>query len=243
MTRDRDNRRKTPPRGFPVYIDPEATPPPTEIPHSLRAYETLPPQIADHLRQHASKLDELTQAIGRVWDARDANEEISTIKGQLSEITGLIQESARHGAKLEQLMPMVRALTAHVDSLDRIVVKLGARSDQHWTHDWPRMIRQMDELDKRVDKVDDIGTDLTHRITAANDRSERVTQENQKLKTEEANVLKVILDRLHKLETEKDKKEAVSKALAKQERKKSVVASGATGAVVAIVAKLLERFT
>lgn len=143
-------RTKTNPRidtSIPVEIDPELTPPPGLPPEHLDQLS-----VEDQLTVLRSGAKEHAEAIGRVWDARNLNENVVGIGKDVAELGALMREF---------MMPAVKTLLGRVDSIERANSASAARQDRFWAHEWPSALKTLDtigqhmgRMEKDVDRVE-----------------------------------------------------------------------------------------
>jgi hypothetical protein len=114
-----ESRRRTPPAGSPVHIDPEITPPPQEPPRpeTLRGFELIDEAVQVQLANLATGLGQVTEALGKVWDARKDADKLTRIDEKLGTLAGYATE--HHTLLHQQVWPAVKELMKATDELSR----------------------------------------------------------------------------------------------------------------------------
>lgn len=138
--------RPTPPRGYPLPIDPELTPPP--IPVELDADADMEQQ----LRQLAEGLGQNTAAIGKLWDARKDSGRIDKLDAKLD---GLANDLAAMTALLKGFLePQMKAVHTHLRYLAGRLAKEDGLSEAFYSREWPSALKTIEKLDGHVDALD-----------------------------------------------------------------------------------------
>ena len=138
--------RKTPPRGYPLHVDPELTPPPSEPPRpeSLDGYDRIEPEVRDQLRLLADGLGDVTAAIGKVWNSRNDSARIERLEAK---IDGFSKMTTQHAAQLDEfVMPAVKSLMGRVDLLLSGQERRNSQLEQFFEKELPRVERLLDGL-------------------------------------------------------------------------------------------------
>ena len=116
----RRDQRRTPPKGIvPVHVDPELTPPPQlpPPPSEHPGYSTIAPEIREQLDTLSVGLGNVTEALGKVWDARKDVERLDRIDSKLGVLASYATE--HHTLLHQQVWPAVKELMASTDKLSR----------------------------------------------------------------------------------------------------------------------------
>lgn len=137
--------RRTPPKGIPVEIDPEVTPPP-QPPPALNELEQM--DVRAQIAALQASQDENARALGRVWEQRHASGQLATI---VERIDALISGSARVNAIVEELIKpgyyeMLKRLDAHEQR--------NHRMDLFWSEQWPKTVASLEGLTSSHARLD-----------------------------------------------------------------------------------------
>lgn len=148
------HRRRSSPFGYPVQpVDPEATPPPMVMP--LPHNERIPEPIAEQLGLLSDGLGTVTEALGKIWDARKDSGRINRLEGK---IDSLAQDTVEHSTKLDEfVMPALKGQMARVDALLTFQEVSSSRLRTFFDNEWPR-------LEKTVESIEKALNDLLERI-------------------------------------------------------------------------------
>lgn len=121
-----DSRRRTPAAGYPVHIDPELTPPPQEMPRpaTRHGYDSIPAPIAAQLDALADGLGQVTNAVGKIWDARNDGTRLDRIDDKLAAVAAML---TRHQTILDDnLIPQLDRWRATTDELAAQLPRISA---------------------------------------------------------------------------------------------------------------------
>lgn len=223
-THGRDQRRSDP-RGYPIHVDPEMTPPPSEPPKpdTLDGYDTISPPIQHQLEVLADGLGQATAAIGKMWDLRDT----TRFDRMEANLAAIAKSTTMHEAILGELRPQLDRWRAATDHLAGQLPRLTSVVEA--------LTLQLGSLDTRLRNVEVTVAKLGENVA---DVDQDV---NQRFAIAEAH--RVELDkRMRTLEDERTRRDASTQAIAKQERKKSNKLSGLIAAVVAAVGAVISHF-
>ena len=156
---DRNDSRRHRPHGVPVHVDPEVTPPPQEPPRpsSRPGYDSIPPPIRAQFDALADDLGGLTEAIGKVWDARKDGARLDRIDDKLGAVAGML---TRHQTILDDnLIPQLDRWRATTDELAAQLPRISAALEglSLMVSSIDRQQRQL-ELEVRTDRTRTEGT-------------------------------------------------------------------------------------
>ena len=212
------NRRRTPPRGWPVEThDDDETPPPQEmpLPASSTSYDSIPPPIREQLDMLATGLGDVTRAIGKVWDARRDGERLDRVDAKLAT---LASAATRHETVIvDRVIPQLEQLAAATDGIARELPRIAATLEG-LAITVGALDRRLRDLEVQL-RTDGQRWDKEHSATAV-----RVEAAEAQVRAHEL--------RLQSLESAA----AVSKALAKNERRKSGGLGAALGTLAGAIA-------
>lgn len=189
-------RRRTPPQGQPVHIDPELTPPPQEPPKpSTRpGYSTIAPEVREQLDMLSEGLGSVTAALGKVWDARKDVERLDRIDEKLGTLAGYATE--HHTLLHQQVWPAVKELMKSTDELSRQLpaLLLQVETMSNLVGDVDRRLRNLErdmgiqaerfashrqELEARVRAAESVGNSHDVRLTVLSNRIEQLELVNR----------------------------------------------------------------
>ncbi len=123
---DRNDSRRHRPHGVPVHVDPEHTPPPQEPPRpsSMRGYDSISPPVREQLDALADGLGNVTQAFGKIWDARKDGDRLDRIDDKLAAVAEML---TRHQTILDDnLIPQLDRWRATTDELAAQLPRISA---------------------------------------------------------------------------------------------------------------------
>lgn len=218
----RRDQRRTPPRGIvAVHVDPELTPPPQLPPPPDR--HLIAPEIREQLDYLAAGLGNVTEALGKVWDARKDAEQLSDINKKLGTLAGYATE--HHTLLHQQVWPAVKELMASVDGVE---------------HELRPLANQVETMANIVKDVDKRLRDLELDVRSLSDRFNSSNQATQARLHEAENVLNALDVRITALE-QKGRDEVVAiEAVAKSDERRLrwiraayIAGSGVIGFIVA----------
>lgn len=173
--------RHTPPQGWPVEIDPEETPPPQEPPKpsEVAGYDTIAPPLRQQLEILSDGLAQVTEAIGRVWDARKDTGRIDKLVDGLS---GMREDLARLNESLREfVLPAIKSLQATSGALWEHHLHNRGRVELFYGEQFPRLVKSVDDLILRVGRNEDTQERHADQFSAHNERLlglERTTREH-----------------------------------------------------------------
>lgn len=149
--------RRTPPSGYPIQIDPEATPPPMEPPPlaTLAAMDQ-----GDAIAELRGAIADNTAAIARVWDQRHAAEQLERV---IERIDGLMKGTTRAVTLVDEfILPETKKLQGIVGEL----VVHQERNGALWAREWPQALQRLDAVIARIGAIETSQRDQAREITA-----------------------------------------------------------------------------
>ena len=154
--------RRTPASGIPVEVDPEVTPPPGPVPSPaelVEGYTSIPRPTRESIELQGRAIENLTAAVGKVWDARNDAEALARVEhltsSQSARIDKLIEGISQTHATVDQfLMPAVKMMQGQLASLVSAHEQSRVKVTQFWDSEWPRAVKTLGEIGPRIDKVE-----------------------------------------------------------------------------------------
>lgn len=163
---DRDRLTRLYPAA-PQHVDPELTPPPMEParPESISGYDTLPPAMRQQFSLMADGLGTLTEAVGKVWDARNVAPQLERLE---QKVDGYVSDAVANSTQLREfVLPAIKGMMAKLDVVTSQHDRNHGRGEQFFDQDWPRMVTTLEKLDQRLD-------DLCKRLTRLEESVDRL---------------------------------------------------------------------
>lgn len=138
---------------YPVEIDEETTPPPSEpsAPSAIPGYGTLPPEVREQLEAIHITLREHDVGFTRVWDARH-------VRDELSQLRVLVSGMAVTMKILENVPAALNQAAVRFSVIENYITNQNVLND--------RLYQTLDGLDKRLDTVEDNYIALNATITS-----------------------------------------------------------------------------
>jgi hypothetical protein len=223
--------RRTPRDGvrIPESWDDELTPPPQEIllPSERSDSDSIPPPIRDRFDELAANYNDLSRAIGKVWDSRKDGDRLEQIDSKLGTLASF---ASRHEALLtEMIVPGFKECAKATDVLARQL---------------PQTIASIEALTITLGLLDRRLRDLEVEARASHERWTGLHDAHAKRLSDVEAARDDLRRRLDVLETDRIQRETTALVHQKQDRRSNGAVGAGAGAVVAgIVSAIVQAIT
>jgi hypothetical protein len=220
----------------PEYIDPEVTPPPQEPPKpsDLDGFDSIPPPIQDQLRMLAAGLGQVTDALGKVWDARKDGERLEKIDNkqdianrEISELVATVREF---------IMPAIKASQGRIDLLLQHHEANKLRVELFYDREWPAAVKALEGMTERLGRVERGQERQEHEMRGMSDR----LNANQNALAARITAVEQFESRLAMIERDKRDVDVTSSALARRTRTVTTVLSTLAGLVAGLAGSFIK---